>query len=90
MLPKGCLWTLLSSLAFFASEQKHGKAHKVPSLVNRTCRFRKGEFGELVADAQVGWPHVVTHVDHPSIFMLYITRLKFQNNYQKDMCYAEI
>ena len=38
--------------------------------------FQKGEFGELVADSQVWWPHVVTHVDHPSIFTLYITRLK--------------
>jgi len=71
------------------SEQKHGKAHMVPFFVNRTCRFKKGEFGQLVVDAQVWWPYVVAHVDQTSIFMLYITRLTFRNNYPKDMCYVE-
>jgi len=83
MLPKGHLWTLLSSLVFFASERKHGKAHRLTSLVNGTCCFKKGEFGELVADAQAWWPYIVTHVDQTSIFALYITRLKFRNNHQK-------
>ena len=72
MLPVGYHWT-----PFFASERKRGKAHRVPSLVNRTCHFKKGEFCELVADAQAWWSYVVGHVDQTSMFTLYITRLKF-------------
>ena len=62
----------------------------MPSLVNGTCRSKKGKFGELVAHAQVWWPYIVAHLDQTPIFKLYRTRLKFQNNYQKDMCIAEI
>ncbi len=91
MLPKGRLGTLLGNLHVFASAPKHGKAHRVPSLVNGTCRFKKGEFGELVDDAQVWWPYVVSHVDQTSIFTLNITRICFfGKKHQTDMCYVEI
>ena len=91
MLPKGHFWTLLSSLDIFASERKHGKAHRVPTLVNGTCRFIKGEFGELVADAQVWWPYVVAHVDQTSIFACVVhNKAEFSKQSPKDMCYAEI
>ena len=58
--------------------------------MNRTCRSKNGEFGEFVDGTQVLWPYIVAHLDQTSIFMLYITILKLQNKYQKDMCYAEM
>jgi hypothetical protein len=74
-------WSLYFTLFAFDSERKHGKAHRVPSLVNRACRSKKGEFGGLVAKAQVWWPYIVAHLDHTSIFTMHITRLKFRNNH---------
>ena len=47
-------------LHFFASEQKHEKAHMVPSLVNGTLCSKKGESCDLVADTQVWWPYIVS------------------------------
>ena len=47
-------------LHFFASEQKHEKAHMVPSLVNGTLCSKKGESCDLVGDTQVRWPYIVS------------------------------